>query len=68
MSQLLPYKDFRFTNAVKLKQFLENDDSAETGYFVDVDQNIPREIGKQTRNFTFCPENKMADIDNICFS
>ena len=37
MSHSLPYKQRRFSSQVSLKEILETDDYAETGYFEELD-------------------------------
>ena len=37
MSQPLPYKHRRFSSQVSLKEIIETDDYAETGYFEEID-------------------------------
>ena len=71
-SQNLPYKDNRFTSQVTMRIILESDDSAETGFFAEVQVNYParesgRKITEKTMNFPFSKRRKliMESLVNI---
>ena len=62
MSQYLPCKVIRFKIDVFMDEFFMTDDSAEFRYFVEVYFDYPNEIKEKTKNFLFCPENKLVNI------
>ena len=42
-----------------LEEILITPDDSNIGYFVEVDLRYPNNIKQRTRNFPFCPENKV---------
>ena len=70
MSQPLPYDEIEmwhgrpdlYTN--KLQEILKTPDDSDIGYFIEVDLRYPDKIKEKTKNFPFCPENKVIHKDN----
>ena len=65
MSQLLPYDEIEMWHGHpdlymdKLEETLKTPDDSDIGYFVEVDLKYPDEMKQKTKNFLFCPENKI---------
>ncbi len=55
MSQLLPYKDLKFTNISK-EEVLKAPDDNDEGYRLEVDLHIPEKIHDKLKEFPPCPE------------
>ena len=69
MNQPLPYDETEVWHGhpdvylKKLEEKLNNSDDSDIGYFLDVDLRYPDNIKEKTKNFAFCPENKVIHID-----
>ena len=69
MSQPLPYDENEFWQGDPdpyfncLEEILNTPDDNDTGYFIDVDLRYPDNIKEKTKNFPFCPENKIFHKD-----
>ena len=69
MSQFLPYDEIEmwYGDPDKywnwLDEFLNTPDDADIGYFVEVDLKYPDDKKEKTKNFPFCPENKIIHKD-----
>ena len=59
----LPYDEIKYDNSVKLEDILNTPDDSDVGYFVEVDLKYPDNIKEKTKNFPFCPENKIIHKD-----
>ena len=46
-----------------LEEILNTPDDSDVGYIVEVDLRYPDRIKEKTKNFPFCPENKIIDKD-----
>ena len=46
-----------------LEEILYTPDDSDFSYFVEVDLKYPNIIKEKTRNFPFCPQNKIIDKD-----
>ena len=46
-----------------LEEILNTPDVSDSGYFVEVDLRYPDKIKEKTKNFPFCPENKVIPTD-----
>ena len=64
MSQYLPYDEIKFDKNVELEDILNTLDDSDIGYFVEADLLYPDNIKEKTKNFPFCPENKIIAKDN----
>ena len=69
MSQPLPYDEIEMWHGHpdlymnKLEEILNTADDSDIGFFVEVDLRYPDKIKGKTKNFPFCPENKIIDKD-----
>ena len=69
MSQFLPYDEIEMWHGDPdkywnwLDEVLNTTDDADIGYFVGVDLKYPDDIKEKTKNFPFCPENKIIHKD-----
>ena len=69
MSQPLPYDEIELWHGHldlymnKLEENLYTPDDSDIGYFVEVDLRYSDNIKEKTKNFPFCPENKIIDKD-----
>ena len=69
MSQLLPFDEIEMWHGHpdlhmnKLGEILNTSDDSDIGYFVEVDLRYPDDIKEKTKNFPFCPENKVLPED-----
>ena len=63
MSQPLPYDETNFDKKGKLEDILNTPDESDIGYFIEVDLKYPDNIKEKTKNFPFCPENKIIHKD-----
>ena len=61
MSEPLPYDEIKFDNNVKIEDILKTPDDSDIGYFIEADLKYPDNIKEKTKNFSFCPENKIID-------
>ena len=69
MIQPLPYDEIEmwhgdpdlYTNW--LEEIFNTPDDSDIGYFVEVDLRYPDNIKEKTKNFPFCPQNKIIDKD-----
>ena len=43
----------------KLEENLNTPDDSDIGYIIEVDLRYPDKIQEKTKNFPFCPENKV---------
>ena len=65
MSQLLPYDEIEMWHGDPdkywnwLDEISNTPDDADIGYFIEVDLKYPDKIKEKTKNFPFCPENKI---------
>ena len=70
MSQPLPYYEIEMWHGdldlyMKwLEEILNTPDDSDIGYFAEVDLRYPDNIKEKTKNFPFCPENKIIHKDN----
>ena len=67
MSQLLPFDEIEMWHGhpdrhMNELEILNTPDDSDFGYFVEVDLRYP-DIKKKTKNFPFCPENKVLPKD-----
>ena len=62
MSQLLPYKDLKFSNISK-EEVLKTSDNNEVGYILEVDLHIPRKLHDKFKEFPPCPEIMAPSVD-----
>ena len=46
-----------------LEEILNTPDDSDIGYFIEADLRYPDNIKEKTKNFPFCPENKLIDKD-----
>ena len=72
MSQTLLYDEIKFQKDICLQEVLNTPDENEIGYFLKVDLKYPDNIKEKTKNFPFCPKNKIIakqkyndDMENI---
>ena len=77
MCQYLPYDDIKFDNKVKLDDndsknrdnillsILNTPDDSQIGYFVECDLSYSDNIKEKTKNFSFCPGNKISLQDKF---
>ena len=69
MSQLLPYDEIEMWHGHPdlymnwLEEILNTPDDSDIGYFVEVDLKYSDNIKDKTKNFRFCPENKVIPTD-----
>ena len=69
MSQPLPYDEIEMWHGDPdlymnwLEEILNTPDDSDIGYFVEADLRYPDNITEKTKNFPFCPENKIIDKD-----
>ena len=69
MSQLLPYDEIELWHGHpdlymdKLGEILNTPDDSDIGYFIEVDSRYPDNIKEKTKNFPFCPENRVIPTD-----
>ena len=69
MIQPLPYDEIEMWHGDPdlymnwLEEMLNTPDDSDIGYFIEVDLRYPDNIKEKTRNFPFCPENKLIDKD-----
>ena len=69
MSQPLPYDEIQMWHGHpdlymnKLQEILNTPDDSDIGYFIEVDLTYPNKIKEKTKNFPFCPENKIIHND-----
>ena len=67
MSQPLPYDEIEMSHGHPdlymnwLEEILNTPDDNEIGYFLEVDLKYPDDIKEKTKNFPFCPQNKILD-------
>ena len=67
MSQPLPYDEIEMWHGHPdlymnwLEEILNTPDDNEIGYFLEVDLKYPDGIKEKTKNFPFCPQNKILD-------
>ena len=65
MSQPLPYDEIEMWHGDPdlymnwLEEILNTPDDSDIGYFVEADLRYPDNIKEKTKNFPFCPENKV---------
>ena len=65
MSQPLPYDETEMWHGhpdlymKRLEEILKTPDDSDIGYFIEVDLKYPDNIKEKTKNFPFCPENKI---------
>ena len=65
MSQPLPYDGIQMWHGDpdlymnKLEEILVTPDDSDIGFFIEVDLRYPDNIKEKTKNFPFCPENKI---------
>ena len=65
MSEHLSYDENKLAKNVKLEDILNAPHDSNFGYFVEDDMRYPGEIKEKTKNFPFCPENKISPKDKI---
>ena len=71
MSQLLPYDEIQMWHGHFdlymnwFQKILFTPDDSDIGYFVEVDLRYSDNIIEKTRNFPFCPENRVIPTYNI---
>ena len=71
MSQMLPYDEIQIWHGHPdlhmnwLEEILNTPDDSDIGYFVEFDLKYPDNIKEKTKNFPFCPENKIFPEKNI---
>ena len=69
MSQFLTYDEIEMWHGDPdkywnwLDEILNTPDDADIGFFVEVDLKYPDDIKEKTKNFPFCPENKIIHKD-----
>ena len=69
MSQFLPYDEIEMWHGDPdkywnwLDEILNTPNDADIGYFVEADLKNPDDIKEKTKNFPFCPENKIIHKD-----
>ena len=69
MSQLLPYDEIEMWHGHpdlymhKLEEILYTPYDSDIGFFIEVDIRYPDNINEKTKNFPFCPENKVILTD-----
>ena len=69
MSQPLPYDEIEMSHGHpdfymnKLEEILNTSDDSDIIYFIAVDLNYRDNIKEKTKNFPFCPENKIINKD-----
>ena len=69
MSQPLPYDEIEMWHGHPDKYWnwlvgiLNTPDDSDIGYFIEVDLRYPDNIKEKTKNFPFCPENKIIHKD-----
>ena len=69
MSQMLPYDEIEMWHGHpdlymnKVEEILINPDDPDIGYFVEADLRYPDNAKEKTKNFPFCPENKVISKD-----
>ena len=69
MSQPLPYDEIEMWHGHPDKYWnwlvviLNTPDDSDIGYFIEVDLRYPDNIKEKTKNFPFCPENKIIPKD-----
>ena len=69
MSQPLPYDEIEMWHGHPdkywnwLVEILNTPDDSDIGYFIEVDLRYPDNIKEKTKNFPFCPENKIIHKD-----
>ena len=69
MIQFLPYDEIQMWHGDPdlymnwLDEFLNTPDDADIGYFLEVDLKYPDDLKEKTKNFPFCPENKIIHKD-----
>ena len=44
---------------------MKTSDDSETGFFSEVDLNLPENLKHEKRNFPFCPEHKFSPQDSF---
>ena len=59
MSQPIPFDEIKLDKNVKLKDIIKIPDENDIGYFVEVHLRYPDRTKEKTKNFPFCPENKV---------
>ena len=65
LSQLLPYDEMKFDGNIILEAILNTPDDSGTDYCVEVDLKQQDETKEKTKNFPFCPENKISQKDKF---
>ena len=69
MSQPLPFDEIEMWHGHPdlymkwLEEILNTQDDGDIGYYVEVDIRYPDNIKEKTKNFPYCPENKIRDKD-----
>ena len=69
MIQPLPYEEIEMWHGDPalymnwLEAILNTPDDSDIGYFIEADLNYPDDIKEETKNFPFCPENKIIHKD-----
>ena len=69
MSQFLPYDEIEIWHGDPdkcwnwLDEILNTPNDADIGHFLEVDLKYPDDIKEKTKNFPFCPENKIIHKD-----
>ena len=69
MIQFLPYDEIEMWHGDPdkywnwLDEYLNTPDDADIGYFLEVDLKYTDDIKEKTKNFPFCPENKIIHKD-----
>ena len=69
MIQPLPYDEIEMWHGDPdlymnwLEENLNTPDDSDIGYFIEADLRYPDNIKEKTKNFPFCPENKLIDKD-----
>ena len=69
MIQPLPYDEIEMWHGGPdlymnwLEEILNTPDDADIGYFLEVDLKYTDDIKEKTKNFPFCPENKILHKD-----
>ena len=78
MSQKLPVKGFKWVKQKKLSKFNEDfikkyDEDSDTGYFLEVDIDYPKQLFSFHKDLPYLPERKKVEkvkklICSICYS
>ena len=71
MSQKLPVNDFKWVKQEDLSQFNEDfiknyDENSNTGYFLEVDIDYPKELFNLHKDLPFLPESKkVSNVEKL---